>query len=70
MPFGIKVSRRETSANFGVVLLLALAYYFLTTVVVGWFDKSPELRPDLLVWVPNIFFIGVGLWLNLHVERT
>jgi lipopolysaccharide export system permease protein len=70
VPLGIRVSRRETSANFGVALLLALAYYFLTTVVVGWFDKSPELRPDLLVWVPNIFFIGIGLWLNLRVERT
>jgi len=70
VPMGIKVSRRETSANFGVALLLALVYYFSTTVVVGWFDKSPELRPDLLVWVPNLFFIGVGLWLNFRVERT
>jgi lipopolysaccharide export system permease protein len=70
VPMGIKVSRRETSANFGVALLLAGVYYFLTTVVVGWFEKSPELRPDLLVWVPNIFFIGVGLWLNFRVERT
>ncbi|MBK9989578.1 MAG: LptF/LptG family permease [Verrucomicrobia bacterium] len=70
VPLGIKVSRRETSANFGVALLLALIYYFSTTVVVGWFDKSPELRPDLLVWVPNLIFIGVGLWLNFRVERT
>jgi lipopolysaccharide export system permease protein len=70
VPLGIKVSRRETSANFGVALLMALAYYFLTTVVVGWFEKSPELRPDLLVWVPNIFFVGIGLWLNFRVERT
>jgi lipopolysaccharide export system permease protein len=70
VPLGIKVSRRETSANFGVALIMALAYYFLTTVVVGWFDKSPELRPDLLVWAPNIFFIGVGLWLNFRVERA
>lgn len=70
VPMGIKVSRRETSANFGVALLLALIYYFSTTVVVGWFDKSPELRPDLLVWVPNLIFIGVGLWLNFRVERT
>ena len=70
VPLGIKVSRRETSANLGVALILALVYYFLSTVVVGWFDKYPEYRPDLLVWVPNLFFIGIGLWLNLRVERA
>ncbi len=70
VPMGIKVSRRETSANLGVALLLALCYYFLSTVVVGWFEKYPEYRPDLLVWVPNVFFISIGLWLNLRVERA
>jgi len=70
VPLGIKVSRREASANLGVALIMALAYYFLSTVVVGWFDQYPEYRPDLLVWVPNVFFIGIGLWLNLRVERT
>ena len=70
VPLGIKVSRRETSANLGVALLMALCYYFLSTVVVGWFEKYPEYRPDLLVWVPNLFFISIGLWLNLRVERA
>jgi len=70
VPLGIKVSRRETSANLGVALMMALGYYFLSTVVVGWFEKYPEYRPDLLVWVPNVFFIGIGLWLNLRVERA
>ena len=70
VPLGIKVSRRETSANLGVALLMALCYYFLSTVVVGWFEKYPEYRPDLLVWVPNVFFVSIGLWLNLRVERT
>jgi lipopolysaccharide export system permease protein len=70
VPLGIKVSRRETSANLGVALVMALLYYFLSTVVVGWFDKYPQYRPDLLVWVPNAFFIGIGLWLNFRVERA
>ncbi len=70
VPLGIKVSRREASANLGVALIMALAYYFLTTVVVSWFEKYPEYRPDLLIWVPNAFFVGVGLWLNFRVERN
>ena len=29
-------------------LALALGYYF-ATIVVGWFDNSPALRPDLRI---------------------
>lgn len=69
IPLGIKVSRKETSANLGLGLLLALGYYF-ATVMAGWFDNSPALRPDLLVWVPNLVFQGLGLWLFYKVDRA
>jgi lipopolysaccharide export system permease protein len=68
VPLGIKVSRRETSANLGVAVLLALGYYFLT-VMVGWIDRHPEYRPDLLLWLPNVIFLGVGLWLFSRIEK-
>ena len=69
IPLGIKVSRRETSANLGVAVLLALAYYFLI-VVVGWLDQHPEYRPDLLLWVPNLVFLSVGAWLMKRLDRA
>jgi lipopolysaccharide export system permease protein len=69
IPLGIKVSRKETSANLGLGLLLALGYYF-ATVMAGWFDNTPSLRPDLLVWVPNIVFQGLGFWLFYKVDRA
>ena len=28
------------------------------------------LRPDLVVWVPNILFQGLGLWLFYKVDRS
>jgi lipopolysaccharide export system permease protein len=62
VPLGIKVSRRETSANLGVAVLLALGYYFLT-VAIGWIDRHPEYRPDLLLWVPNALLFCLGIWL-------
>lgn len=68
IPLGIKVSRKETLANLGVALLLALSYYFLV-VMVGWLDRSPALRPDLWVWLPPVLFIGLGVWLYRRVER-
>ncbi len=69
IPLGIKVSRKETSANLGLGLLLALGYYF-ATVMAGLFDNSPAWRPDLLVWLPNIVFQCVGLWLFYKVDRS
>jgi lipopolysaccharide export system permease protein len=68
VPLGIKVSRRETSANFALALGLTLAYY-LMTVAVKVLDRHPEYRPDLLLWVPNLILLGVGVWLFSRVEK-
>jgi lipopolysaccharide export system permease protein len=68
VPLGIRVSRRETSANLGLALVLAMGYYFLT-VMISWLENHPELRPDLLLWLPNLIFLGVGLWLFWRVDR-
>jgi lipopolysaccharide export system permease protein len=68
VPLGIKVSRKETSANLGLALALAMGYYFLT-VAIGWLDRHPELRPDLLMWLPNLIFVIVGLWMFWRVDR-
>ena len=68
VPLGIKVSRRETSANLGVAVLLALGYYMLT-VAVSWLDRHPEYHPDLLFWLPNAVFLILGLRLFLRIER-
>ncbi len=68
VPLGIKISRRETSANLGLALGLVLSYYLLT-VVVKWLDRRPELRPDLLIWLPNVAFIALGVWLFSRIDR-
>jgi lipopolysaccharide export system permease protein len=69
IPLGIKVSRKETTANLMVGVALALAYYF-ATIVVGWFDNHPGLRPDLLMWLPNLTFQALGLWMFYKVDRS
>jgi len=68
VPLGIKVSRRETSANFGVALVLTLSYYLLT-VAVKALDRHPEYRPDLLLWVPNLLLLALGVWLFSRIEK-
>jgi lipopolysaccharide export system permease protein len=68
VPLGIKVSRRETSANLGLALVLVLGYYILT-VMVKWLDRHPEFRPDLLLWLPNVIFLALGVWLFSRIDR-
>ncbi|MGC4074498.1 MAG: LptF/LptG family permease [Nibricoccus sp.] len=69
VPLGIKVSRRETTANLGVAVILALSYYFIS-VVVKWLDGYPQIRPDLWLWLPNVIFVSLGIWLMRRVQRA
>ena len=68
VPFGIKASRSETFANFGIALALAMTYYLLT-VMIGWLEKYPNMRPDLLIWTPNICFQLIGAWLLMRANK-
>lgn len=60
IPLGLKVRRRETLFNVVLALGLALSYY-VATVVIGWTERSPQWRPDLLIWLPNLVFQTLGL---------
>ena len=68
VPLGIKVSRRETSANFAVAVALTLTYYVMT-LSVKVLDSHPEFRPDLLLWLPNIILLTLGTYLLVRVDR-
>lgn len=69
LPLGIKVSRRETSANLILAVILALSWYVLT-VGAGLLDRRPDLRPDLLLWTPNLVFLFVGVYLFRRMDRA
>ncbi len=68
VPLGIKMQRKETSANLGLAVVLALGYMFLQ-MIIDWSQKHPELRPELLVWFPAAAFAVLGLWLFRRVDR-
>lgn len=68
IPLGIRVSRSETFVNFGVALALSLLYYLLVAVV-SWI-KNPALRPDILVWTPNIVIQIVAVRLLMKAAKT
>ena len=68
VPLAIQVGRKETYANLAIALVIAMTYYFLM-IVVSWFEESVALRPDLLIWLPNIIFQGGGLYLIRRASR-
>jgi lipopolysaccharide export system permease protein len=69
VPLGIQTKRAETSANLGVALALTMVYY-LVMISAGWLDQRPELRPELLLWLPNILFQSYGLWSWMRFGRS
>ena len=68
IPLGIKVSRAETSANLVLAVGLALCYYFIV-MALSWLETKPNLRPDLLIWIPNFIFQFLGLFYFLRVSK-
>ena len=68
VPLGVQTSRKETSANLGIGVGMALVYY-LCMISIEWLDGHPHLRPDLLFWVPNIVFQCIGTWLFIKLDH-
>lgn len=68
VPLAIQVGRKETYANLGIALVIAMSYYFLL-IMVSWLEDSPGLRPDLLIWLPNLIFQSIGFWMIYRASR-
>jgi len=69
IPLGIRTQRKESSVNLALATLLVVAYY-VGTISISWLDKRPDLHPEILIWLPNIVFIAIGVWLLRRVERA
>ena len=62
LPLGIQAQRRETSVGIVISLVLAVLYYLLILLAES-FKKNPDLYPELIIWIPNLIFEGIGLYL-------
>ncbi|MBU1693944.1 MAG: LptF/LptG family permease [Verrucomicrobia bacterium] len=61
-PLGMISKRKESSAGVGISLLLVFFFYFfiiLANSLVG----RPDLRPDLIVWLPIVGAEMAGFWM-------
>lgn len=62
VPLGITAQRRETSIGFAISLGIAFVY-FLFIIIADFLRNTPSAHPELLVWLPNFLFIGLGAFL-------
>jgi lipopolysaccharide export system permease protein len=68
IPMGIKASRTETYANIGIALILAMIYYVFL-VIIDWQAENPNVRADILIWLPNLAFQSLGIYLIHRSNR-
>ncbi len=67
VPLAVRVGRSETFVNAAVALGVALSYYLLTSMAA--YVKDPALRPDLLIWAPNLIVIAIAWALLRRASR-
>lgn len=68
VPLGVTAQRRETSIGFALSLVIALVY-FVFIILADMFKEDADAMPHLLMWLPNILFMGLGSWLFFRVAR-
>ena len=68
VPLGITAHRRETSFGFAASLIIGV-FYFLFIIVADTLRANATLHPELLVWFPNVLFLGLGWWLFRRLSR-
>ncbi len=68
MPLGVTAQRKETSVGFGISLAVAFGYFFFV-VLAELLREDASAFPYLLLWVPNILFIGVGTWMLMRLDH-
>ena len=67
VPLAVRVGRSETFVNAALALGIALSYYLLSSM--ASYVKDPALRPDLLVWLPNLTVLALGWFLLRRASR-
>ncbi len=68
IPLGRTAHRQETSAGFGLSLLVAFTY-FLIIIVVNTIRSKASIHPELLIWLPNVIFLLLGGVLFYRLSR-
>lgn len=67
IPLGMRSKRKESSVGVGISLLLVFVFY-LFIIIANSLVGSPQLRPDLIVWIPVVLSEIGGFWMIRRVN--
>ena len=68
IPLGIRAHRRETTTGMAIAIVLLLLYNAFFIMGKG-LETNPEYFPHLLVWLPNLVFQAVGVYLFRRADK-
>lgn len=68
VPLGITAHRKETSVGFALSMVIAFSYFFFI-IIADTFRSNPHAYPILLIWLPNIIFTSLGVFLFLRLMK-
>lgn len=68
IPLGVTAQRRETSSGFALSLATATVY-LVFIILADTLNDKPAAMPHLIMWVPNVLFLGLGGWLFYKLSR-
>src|SRR2546421_610870 len=64
------VNMQEGTSSIGLAMGLIVAVsYFLFVIIGDTLRATPSVHPELLVWLPNVLFLGLGAWLFRRLAR-
>ena len=68
VPLAITAHRKETSIGFLFSIIVGFGYFFVGQLAT-MAQTNPHLHPELLVWLPNIVFGILGVFLFWKLSR-
>jgi lipopolysaccharide export system permease protein len=68
IPLGVTAQRRETSSGFALSLITATVY-IVFIILADTLNDKPAAMPHLIMWAPNVIFLGIGGWLFYKLSR-
>ncbi len=68
LPLAIRTSRRETSINLFLSIIMGGGFY-LAVIIFQSLDSKPGIYPQYLLWLPNFIYQIVGTVLIIKITR-
>ena len=68
IPLGVTAQRRETSSGFALSLITATVY-IVFIILADTLNNKPAAMPHLIMWLPNVIFLGMGGWLFYKLSK-